>query len=68
MRKYNNFEEIQQHQEVMICTEGSWNGLCGIIENINKVEKRAEVFSMVYPDLRYIVREDNIGDIELIGE
>jgi len=41
-------------------------GLRGIVENINKVDKRAEVFSMAFPDTRYIIREDNLGDIELI--
>jgi len=65
-KKYNNFEEIKKGQEVKIVTNGNWNGLFGIVENINKVDKRAELFSMTYPDLRYIVREDNLGDVELI--
>ena len=66
--KYNNFDEIKTNQEVRICGEAQWWGLRGIVENINKTEKRAEIFSMVFPDLRYIVREDNLGDIELIVE
>ena len=65
--KYNNFEEIQQHQEVIIHSFNAWNGKCGIVENINKIDKRAEVFCMEYPDKRYIVREDNLSDIEIIG-
>lgn len=65
--KYNNFEEIISGDEVIIHSFNCWNGKCGIVENINKTDKRAEVFCMEYPDLRYIVREDNLGDIEIIG-
>jgi len=66
MRKYNNFEEIQTNNEVRFCGANEWWGLRGIVENINKIEKMAEVFSMEHPDTRYIIREDNLGDIELI--
>ena len=64
---YNSFEEIVKGDEVVIHSFNAWNGKCGIVENINKTEKRTEVFCMEYPDLRYIVREDNIRDIEIIG-
>ena len=65
-KKYSNFKEIRTNQEVKIHSNNEWEGLFGIIENINKINKRAEVFSMVYPSVRYIIREDNLNDIEMI--
>ena len=67
-KKYNNFEEIIEGDEVKINSNGDWNQIFGVIENINCVNKRAEIFSMQFPDTRYIVREDNLGNIEKIVE
>jgi len=67
-KKYSNFDEIRSHQEVKIHSNNDWNNMYGVVENINKIDKRAEIFSMEFPDTRYIIREDNLNDIEMIVE
>ena len=67
-KKYDNFDEINRGDEVQIHSNNDWNNMYGVVENINKIDKRAEIFSMEFPDTRYIICEWNLGDIEMIVE
>lgn len=68
-KKYSNFSEIHEHQEIKLNTKCEWNGLYGVIENVTGEKdkyKMAVVFCMEKPDFRYLVFPWNLDSIEMV--
>ena len=66
-KEYICFNDIHKNDEVKITsTDSSWNGLYGIIQDIDYTSKLATVFCSAHPHLVYFIHEDNIDDITFI--
>ena len=65
-KKYNNFSEIQEHQDVKLVTLDCWNQLFGVVEFVSHEYKMAIIFCSAKPDCRYFVFNDNMSDIIMV--
>lgn len=65
-KRYNDFSEIKQNDEVKLSTNDEWDELYGVIEEVNNVRKMAVIFCSSKPEYRYLVFEWNMNCIEMI--